>query len=62
MFVAPEEAGGSVVTDKIREFANAAAGGLSLETVTVAQIISGLDGVSDPAKAIIREELENAGV
>ncbi len=62
VFVAPEEAGGSVVTDEIRDFANSAAEGLSLEEVSLDKMLAGLDGVSDPAKAIIREELEEAGV
>lgn len=62
VFISPEEGGGAVVTDKIREFANAAAGGLNLETVTVDQLLSKRDGVSDAAKEIMREELESAGV
>ncbi len=61
VFVAPEE-GGSVVTDEIREFADSLATGLSLEEVSVDQMLAGLSGVSEPAKEIIREELEEAGV
>ncbi len=61
VFVAPEE-GGSVVTDEIRDFADSLATGLSLEDVSVDQMLAGLEGVSASAKEIIREELESAGV
>ncbi len=62
VFVSPEEGGGAVVTDEIRDFANSMAEGLSLEEVSLDKMLSGLDGVSDAAKDIIRAELEEAGV
>ncbi len=61
VFLAPEE-GGGVVTDEIRDFADSLAGGLALEDVSMDEMLVGLKGVSDGAKVIIKEELEEAGV